>query len=38
MKLIVVKSFMRNRVSEVKVVVFDGQREWEYMYFLSSPK
>ena len=29
MKLIVVKSFMRNGVSEVKVVVFHGQREWE---------
>ena len=38
MKLIVVKSFMRNRVSEVKVVVFNGQREWENMYVLSSPK
>ena len=38
MKLIVVKRFLKTGVSEVKVVVFCGQREWENMYVVSSPK
>ena len=38
MKLIVVKRFVMTSVSEVKVVVFRRQREWENMYVVSSPK
>ena len=38
MKLIIVKRFVRTSVSEVKVVVFRGQREWENMYVVSSPE
>ena len=38
MKLIVVKCGVRTSVSEVKVVVFRRQREWENMYVVSSPK
>ena len=38
MKLIVVKQFVRTSVSEVKVVVFREQREWENMYVVSSPE
>ena len=38
MKLIVVKRFVRTSVSEVKVVVFREQREWENMYVVSSPE
>ena len=38
MKLIVVKRFVRTSVSEVKVVVFRVQREWENMYVVSSPE
>ena len=38
MKLIIVKRFVRTSMSEVKVVVFRVQWEWENMYVVSSPE